>query len=235
MKEPEPDPPPLLCGPSEIEYSGEWSAEGRIFPEGPGQISPRVRPGSAIALQKYVTAQDPVSPTRHSNLSYFHRLAGHWEKAIASNHTLLQLSPGSIGAHYEIGVSLLFQGKAQAALEEMQQEPSEPFRLAGLAMAHHVLGQAAESDAALEQLIAKYPVEWVYRISTVLAYRNETDRAFDRLVKAVEYHSDGLAMVPTDNLFSNLHADPRWLPFLQSIGKSPEQLAAIEFKVTLPK
>jgi len=30
-------------------------------------------------------------------------------------------------------------------------------------------------------------------------------------------------------------ADPRWLPFLESIDKSPEQLAAIEFEVTLPK
>ncbi len=29
--------------------------------------------------------------------------------------------------------------------------------------------------------------------------------------------------------------DPRWLPFLESIGKFPEQQAAIEFKVTLPE
>jgi hypothetical protein len=68
-----------------------------------------------------------------------------------------------------------------------------------------------------------------------MAYRNESDRAFDRLAKAVEYNSDGLASVPIDNLLANLHADPRWLPFLQSIGKSPEQLAAIEFKATPPK
>ena len=30
-------------------------------------------------------------------------------------------------------------------------------------------------------------------------------------------------------------ADPRWLPFLESIGKSPKQLAAIRFTVTLPE
>lgn len=68
-----------------------------------------------------------------------------------------------------------------------------------------------------------------------MAYRNESDRAFERLAKVVDYHSDGLALVPIESLFSNLHADPRWLPFLYSIGKSPEQLAAIEFEVTLPK
>jgi tetratricopeptide (TPR) repeat protein len=158
-----------------------------------------------------------------------------WEEAIASNRTLLQLSPDTIGAHYEIGVSLLFEGEAQAALGHMRQEPSEPFRLAGLAMAHHALGQTTESDAALEQLIAKYEVEWVFRISTVMAYRNEPDRAFERLAKVVKYHSDGLALVPIENLFSNLHADPRWLPFLRKIGKAPEQLAAIKFDVKVPQ
>ncbi len=190
---------------------------------------------AAIALQQYATAQDPVNPFGHNNLGWFHRLAGHWEKAIASNRTLLQLSPDTIGAHYEIGVVLLFKGETQAALEEMRQEPSEPFRLAGLVMTHHALGQAPESDAALQQLMAKYEVEWIYRIATVMAYRNESDRAFDRLAKAVEYNSDGLASAHIDNLLAHIHADPRWLPFLQSIGKSPEQLAAIEFKVTPPK
>jgi len=29
--------------------------------------------------------------------------------------------------------------------------------------------------------------------------------------------------------------DLRWLPFLERIGMSPEQLAAIEFEVTLPE
>jgi len=34
---------------------------------------------------------------------------------------------------------------------------------------------------------------------------------------------------------ANLHGEPRWLPFLESIGKSPAQLAAIPFEVTLPQ
>jgi adenylate cyclase len=193
------------------------------------------RVDEAIELAEYVTAQDPVNPLGHTNLGWFQRAAGQWEKAIASNRTALQLSPGNMGSHYEIGVALLFKGEAQAAQEEMQQEPSEPFRLAGLAMTHHALGQTTESDAALEQLIAKYEVEWSYRITTVMAYRNEPDRVFDGLAKVVEYKSDGLAVIPIENLLANVHADPRWLPFLRKIGKAPEQLAAVEFDVKLPQ
>ena len=36
-------------------------------------------------------------------------------------------------------------------------------------------------------------------------------------------------------MFSNIHTDPRWLPFLRDLGVSPEQLAAIKFDVKLPK
>ena len=38
-----------------------------------------------------------------------------------------------------------------------------------------------------------------------------------------------------DPLFEKIHRDPRWLPFLRKLGKAPEQLAAIQLKVTLPK
>ncbi|MCI0605597.1 hypothetical protein L0156_21640 [bacterium] len=32
-----------------------------------------------------------------------------------------------------------------------------------------------------------------------------------------------------------IRSDSRWLPFLRKIGKAPDQLAKIQFKVTLPK
>ena len=38
-----------------------------------------------------------------------------------------------------------------------------------------------------------------------------------------------------ENLFDKIHGDPRWLPFLRKVGKVSEQLAKIEFKVTLPQ
>jgi hypothetical protein len=36
-------------------------------------------------------------------------------------------------------------------------------------------------------------------------------------------------------MFTRIHADPRWLPFLRRLGMAPEQLEAIKFDVTLPK
>ena len=67
------------------------------------------------------------------------------------------------------------------------------------------------------------------------AGRGEADRAFEWLDKAVLYNDPGLSDVAVTLEFANIHADPRWLPFLESVGKSPAQLAAIEFKVTPPE
>ena len=117
----------------------------------------------------------------------------------------------------------------------MQAESSEAYRLFGLAVVHHALGQADESDAALVELIEKYEQEYAFNIAFVLAFRGEVDRAFEWLDKAVQYNDPGLSDLHTSYLLTALEDDPRWLPFLESIGKSPEQLAAIEFKVTLPK
>jgi hypothetical protein len=85
------------------------------------------------------------------------------------------------------------------------------------------------------ELIAKYETDSSYNIAYVAAFRGERDRAFEWLKKAVAYHDTGLVEVGTDPMFASLHDDPRWQPFLREIGRAPEQLAAIEFNVTLPQ
>ena len=104
-----------------------------------------------------------------------------------------------------------------------------------LPMAYAALGRKADSDAALVALIAKYENDGPFNIASVYAYRGEADEAFAWLDKAVEHGDTGLPEIVTENLFDKIHADPRWLPFLRKVGKAPEQLAKIEFKVTLPQ
>jgi len=186
----------------------------------------------AIMLSEFVVARDPVSPRCHVNLGGFYSAAGRWDEAIDSYKTALALSPGYSVAQYKIGAALLLKGEPLAALEAMQQEESV-WGMVGLAMAHHALGQADESDALVAELIEQHEQGWAYNIAYLLAYRGEADRAFTWLDKAVQYKDGGLSEIQRERLFSNIHDDSRWLPFMESIGKSPEQLAAIEFEVVL--
>jgi tetratricopeptide (TPR) repeat protein len=189
----------------------------------------------ALALDEAIVRRDPVNVAALYNLGIDRRAAGQFDAAIASLRTVLSLSPGRGGAHAQLGNALLLKGDAQDALVEIEQETSEVWKMMGLSMAYHALGRKADSDAALAALIAKYEKDSPYNIAYVYAFRGQADTAFTWLDKAIEYGDTGLGEIVTENLFDKIHADPRWLPFLRKLGKAPEQLAKIEFKVTLPQ
>jgi len=189
----------------------------------------------ALALDAAVVRRDPVNVAALFNLGLHQCAAGRLDAAIASFRTVLSLAPGRGAAHASLGNALLLKGDAPGALAEIEQETSENWKMIGLPMAYHALGRKADSDAALGLLGAKYEKDASFNIAYVYAFRGEADKAFAWLDKAVEYADPGLGEIVTENLFDKIHADPRWLPFLRKIGKAPEQLAKIEFKVDLPK
>ena len=188
----------------------------------------------ALALAEFHVRRDPVNVTALYNLGYLQRMAGQLDAAVASFRTVLSLSPNNGGTHYQLGIALLLRGDAKGALAEIEQETSEAWKMIGLPMAYHALGRKADSDAALATLIAKYEKDARANIAYVYAFRGDADQAFEWLDKAVEYDYTGLGEIVTDNLFDKIHSDPRWIPFLRKIGKAPDQLAKIKFKVTLP-
>jgi hypothetical protein len=102
-------------------------------------------------------------------------------------------------------------------------------------MIYFALDQTDQSDLILAELIEKYEHEAAVDIAAIHAYRSEPDEAFSWLNRAVAENDPGLSQIVTERMFSNLHDDPRWPLFLERIGMSPSQLAAIEFDVTAPK
>ena len=193
------------------------------------------RVDKGMALSEYALVLDPVNPTLHIVLGIEYRYSGKVDKAIEQFRAARSLSPDDISAHYHIGEALLVSGKANQALAEMRQETQESWRLTGLAMVLHSLHRKQEADAALAALVAKFSKTWPYNIAYVMAWRGETDRAFEFLDKAVKEKDPGLSDVAVDPLFASLQRNRRWLPFLHRIGRDPEQLAKIVFRVALPE
>ncbi len=188
-----------------------------------------------IALWEYILLRDPVSIHNRGNLTTSYYMAGRFDEALASNRIERSHRPGRFIGDFTAGMSLLQMGDPEAALVEIQQVRRSGWRMIGLPMAYHALGRAAESDAALAELIEKHEQGFAYDIAYVLAFRGEADRAFEWLDKAVQHRDPGLARVFMEPAFDNIHDDPRWLPLLESIGRSPEQLDAIKLEITLPE
>jgi len=192
------------------------------------------RQEEAIALQKYANARDPVIARGHAILGYYYLHAGNWDEAVASYQTALRLSPDYIGAHYFIGVGLLFKREAQAALDAFAREKDDEYQVKGAALALHALGRQEEYQAKLAELIERWGSDWPSEVAQVYAYVGDSEAAFLWLDKAIEQNEDGLSEQFLLPFYQTIHADPRWAAFLQRMGSSPEQLSAIEFNVTLP-
>ena len=140
-----------------------------------------------------------------------------------------------LGNQQLIGITLLLQGEPEAALDAIQREAGSGWRQIGLAMAYHALGRVEESDVELAWSIDVTAKVASYNIAYTLAFRGEADRAFEWLDKAIDYRDSGLSHAANLPMFADLHSDPRWALFLEKIGRSPKQLAAINFNVGLPE
>jgi len=190
----------------------------------------------ARRLFEYRVAHDPANATAWNNLGYVQYAARQWDASIDSWRTTLRLSPGYSGAHNAISDCLLLgRHDAAAALKEAEAEPDEAQRLQAEATALHSLGRAQESDAALQALIDKYGQGAPASVAQVYAWRGQADLTFQWLDRAAAAHDPSAPAVLSELMFDSLHGDPRWLPFLRKIGYAPEQLAKIEFKVSLPQ
>jgi adenylate cyclase len=191
---------------------------------------------TAIAIGEALTARDPVNPTSHADLGFIYLQAGRPDAAIASYRTALALSPGYIIAHAGIGAASLQLGQPRAALAEAQQEPNESARMIGQSMAWYALGNHAESDTVLRAAIQQGENRGTsYWIACAYAFRGDTEHAFSWLDKAIANKDPGPSEILSQPLLADLHKDPRWQPLLRKLGKAPEQLAKIEFKVALPQ
>ncbi len=188
----------------------------------------------AIALGEYINIRDPVHPVGLINLAVYSSSAGRYAEAISRYRKALSLSPDYGGAQFYLAGALLEAGDPDTALVEVEKEASAGFRLSGLAIVHHALGNTQESDKALQTLTDDYADDWSLSIAQVLAFRGDIDAAFEWIDKAIEQGSPELAEIIVNNLYANLYDDPRWPILLEKLGKSPEQLAAIEFEVRIP-
>ena len=192
------------------------------------------RTDQAIMIDQYVTARDPVNARAHYNLGVDLFFAGRNDEAVASWRTTLALSPEFIGTEYNLGMADLLAGRPRQALAAMQREPAEIWRMIGLPMALHSLGRDAEADAALAELVAGHAQDSAYNIAYVHAWRGQADAAFEWLERAIANHDTGLSDLVLEPAFARLHTDPRWMPLLERLGKSPQQLAAVSFDPVLP-
>jgi len=176
------------------------------------------RVGEAIELLRRAATLDPLAVPVQRSLVRWYWAAGLLEGVESAMKKMSELDPKGGRAHHYLGLVRLTQGRPDEALEEFLHEQSQAFVTFGVALAQHARGHAAESEAALQELIEKSAADAAYQIAEVYAYRGQPDLAFEWLERAYVQRDAGLVLGKVSPLLRNLHADPRWPRFLEKLG-----------------
>ncbi len=189
--------------------------------------------GQAIAMAERSVELSPDNAETRYMLGFNYACDHRWEDAQRAFERSAEQGAGY--ANRWVGQMMILKGDAQGALKFFKQMPRSSGRTMGLAMAYHALGQTARSDKAYSNWIdgpgPGLPVHTAY----LAAFRGQADEAFQWLAEAESRGDGNLGSVPFNPLFQNLHDDPRWPQLLERIGKSPEQLAGLQFQLNLPE
>jgi TolB-like protein/Flp pilus assembly protein TadD len=169
----------------------------------------------ASALVRQALALDPLNVEAHMTCGGQLVLTGRPAEAESAYRKALELSPHRARIHYALGRVHMLQGRLDDALHEVEQEAHETLRLLGIALVQRARGRAAESEAAMRELIRKYAKGAAYQIAEAHAHRGDADQAFEWLERAYRQRDAGLAFIKMDPLLCGLHADPRWQPWLE--------------------
>ena len=177
------------------------------------------RQPEAVAMARKATVIDPLSLATWHNLGLLLFASGQNAEARQAWQHALEINPGARWPNYLVGYLDLKDGKVEDALAHFR-VTDEAFRLTGTAMAEYTLGQAPESERALNTLKAKYAAGSAFQVATAYTWRGEKDRAFEWLDRAYDQHDSGMPRLRYDPTLANLHDDPRFAALVKKMGFS---------------
>ena len=171
----------------------------------------------AVALYKQAIALDPLRANFPLALGYVFFLQGRYDEAHAALQRAQELNPQLSSLHLTKGKILFSEGHPQEALVEMEKETGDWEKLSGESLAYYAVGRRADSEAALQKLIATHQNDCAYQVAEVYAFRGETDKAFEWLDRAYRQRDPGTPEFRSNPLMNRIHNDPRSAELLKKL------------------
>jgi len=171
----------------------------------------------ALRLNRRAVELDPLNAGGWDALAETEYMAGQLDEAAAHGKKALELSPDVFPGSILLSQIYVMQGRLQDALSEIERVRIDGTRTFLPAIAYFAPGRTTDSDAALSELITKYPRD-TYYIGQVYAFRGQSNEALDWLDRAYAERNSGLIGVKVDPLFKSLRAEPRYAALLKKLN-----------------
>ena len=161
---------------------------------------------------------DPLNPRAFRAQGSVAYAARRFADALPPLQRALQLNPKMTFAHSLAGNALLGLGRITDAIKEFEAEPEPQFRLTGLAIAQHRLGNRAAAEKAFAELQSQVGDAAVYQQAEVLAQWGRIDESLQKLGRAREVGDSGLTYAATDVMLDPVRRDHRFVRLIKELN-----------------
>ena len=151
---------------------------------------------------------DPINARVHRAAGSIDYAARRYADALPPLRRALELNPKISNAHALLGYCLMQMGRLKEARAEFDAEPTNFFRLSGLAIVDHKLGNSAAAGKAMADLVSEMGDASLYQQAQVLAQWGMSDEAVARLERARQIGNSGLIYLATDPLLDPIRKHP---------------------------
>jgi tetratricopeptide (TPR) repeat protein len=176
------------------------------------------RPAEAKAAVDRAVLLDPLNPRAFRAQGSVAYAARRYADALPPLRRALELNPKMTFAHSLVGNSLLGLGRTADALKEFAAEPGPDFRLTGIAIAQHRLGNQPAAAKAFADLQSQVGDAALYQQAEVLAQWGRLDESLQKLARAREVGDSGLTYAATDVMLDPLRRDQRFTRFVNALN-----------------
>jgi len=174
----------------------------------------------ATELQRQAIAADPLRADFYQNFAVYLSPLGRLDEAEHAIRSAIELQPTAVFYHAVLSTIEIRRGNAESALEAANAEPPGLWHDVAVAQALQIGVDGRAANAALKSLIDKYSDLATFQIAEAYALRNDPDRMFAWLDRALAAKDPGLQTLLYD-------------PFLQPYAQDP-RFAALCRKLNLP-
>jgi len=169
-----------------------------------------------IALLEQGLTLDPLNLAHLNWLTRAYTVTGRFDDAIKIGDRLIALNPNYVTGAKNLSRAYLLKGDPHRALTELEKNP-HPSNAVYEARIHFTLGNEAQSQAIIKELLESSADRFPGAMASVYAWRRENDATFEWLERAYE-HGDSFSNFLGIEWMRGLEDDPRYSVFVEKIG-----------------
>ena len=165
-------------------------------------------------LQKIIN-RDPLNTPAYSNYSYYALAAGDLTVAEEMIGKVLEFSPDSVFANFQLARINMAKGDVAAAEKANQLERHPVWKNIGEGMIACIKGDKEAGISIADELIEQREI---FNAAEIYNLCGETEKVFELLQQAASYRDPALTEMQLSWAMTSLREDPRWVEIVEMMG-----------------